>query len=80
MSVIFEAMGLYEIVVSGIDPSSLASVEELITFQLTQLQGLLVIIQIVSNEMFGEMAKLKTPNHLWIYLRTSYRHDSTLSY
>jgi hypothetical protein len=36
MSVIFEAIGLYEIVVSGIDPSPLASAEELITFQLAQ--------------------------------------------
>jgi hypothetical protein len=44
MSVIFEAMGLYEIVVSGIDPSPLAFAEELITFQLAQRQGLLVII------------------------------------
>jgi hypothetical protein len=36
MSVIFEAMGLYESVVSGIDPSPLVSAEELITFQLAQ--------------------------------------------
>jgi hypothetical protein len=36
MSVIFEAMDLYEIVVSGIDPSPLASAEELITIQLAQ--------------------------------------------
>jgi hypothetical protein len=80
MSVIFEAMGLYEIIVSGIDPSSLASAEDLITFQLAQRQGLLVIIQVVSNEIFGEIAKLKTLHDMWIYLRTSYRHDSTLSY
>jgi hypothetical protein len=80
MSVIFEAMGLYEIFVSGIDPSPLASVEELITFQLARRQGLLVIIQVVSNEIFREIAKLKTPHDMWIYLRTSYRHDSTLSY
>jgi hypothetical protein len=43
-AVLFDAMGLYEIVVSGIDPSPLASVEELITFQLVHRQGLLVII------------------------------------
>jgi hypothetical protein len=73
-------MGLYEIVVSGIDPSLLASAEELITFQLAQRQGLLVIIQVVSNEIFGEIAKLKTPHDMWIYLRTSYRRESTLSY
>jgi hypothetical protein len=36
MSDIFEAMGLYEIVVSGIDPSLLASAKELITFQIGQ--------------------------------------------
>jgi hypothetical protein len=36
MSVIFEAMGLYEIIVSGIDPSPRTSAEELITFQLAQ--------------------------------------------
>jgi hypothetical protein len=36
MWVIFEAMGLYAIVVSGIDPSPLPSGEELITFQLAQ--------------------------------------------
>jgi hypothetical protein len=72
MSVIFEAVGLYEILVSGIDPSPLASVEELITFKLPQRQGLLVIIQVVSNKIFGKMAKLKTPDDMWIYLRTSY--------
>jgi hypothetical protein len=54
MLVIFEVLGLYEIIVSGIDPSPLASAEELITFQLAQRQGLLVIIQVVSNEIFGE--------------------------
>jgi hypothetical protein len=32
MLVIFQAMSLYEIVVSGIDPSPCASAEELITF------------------------------------------------
>jgi hypothetical protein len=32
MSGIFKAMGLYEIVVSGIDPSPLAAAEELIIF------------------------------------------------
>jgi hypothetical protein len=72
MSVIFEARGLYEIVVSGIEPSPLASAEELITFQLAQRQGLLVIIQVVSNEIFGEIAKLKTLHDMWIYLRPSY--------
>jgi hypothetical protein len=34
MFIVFEAMGLYEIVVTGIDPSPLASVNILITFQL----------------------------------------------
>jgi hypothetical protein len=76
MSVIFEAMGLYEIGISVIDPSPLASAEDLITFQLTQRQGLLGIIQVVSKEIFGEIAKLKTPHDMWIYLRTSYRPDS----
>jgi hypothetical protein len=32
MSIIFEVMGLYKIVVMGIDPSPLAFTEELITF------------------------------------------------
>jgi hypothetical protein len=80
MSVIFEVMGLYEIVVLGIDPSPLASAEELITFQLVERQGLLVIIQVVSKKIFGEIAKLKTPHDMWIYLRTSYQSDFTLSY
>jgi hypothetical protein len=57
-------MGLYEIVVSGIDPSPLVSMEQLITFQVTRQQGLLVIIQVVSNEIFGEIAKLKTPQDM----------------
>jgi hypothetical protein len=34
----------------------------------------------VSNEIFGEIAKLKIPHDMWIYLRTSYRRDSTHSY
>jgi hypothetical protein len=80
MSFMFEAIELYEIVVSGIDTSPLASAEELITVQLAKRQGLLVIIQVVSNEIFGEIAKLKTPHDMWIYLWTSYRSDSILSY
>jgi hypothetical protein len=80
ISVIVEAMGLYEIVVSSIDPSPLVSVEALITVQLAQQQGLLVIIQVVSNEIFGEIAKLKTPHDMWIYLWTSSRPNSSLSY
>jgi hypothetical protein len=36
MIIIFEAMGLIEIVVSGIDPSPLASAKELIIIQLAQ--------------------------------------------
>jgi hypothetical protein len=62
ISVIMVAMSLYEIVVSGIDLSPLASGEELITFQLAQRQGLLEIIQVMSNENFGKIAKLKTPH------------------
>jgi hypothetical protein len=77
---IFDAMGLYEIGVSGIDPSPLASVEELITFQLEERQEHLVIIQVVSNEIFSKIAKLKTPHDIWIYIRTSYRRESTLFY
>jgi hypothetical protein len=42
--VIFEGMDLNEIILLAIDPSLLASAEELITFQLTQGQGLLLII------------------------------------
>jgi hypothetical protein len=44
MSVILEAMGLYEIIISGIDPFPLASPEELITFQLALRQEPIVII------------------------------------
>jgi hypothetical protein len=80
MSVMFKTIGVYEIGQSGIDRSPLASAEDLITFQLPQLQGLLVIIQVVSNEIFSEIAKLKTPHDIWIYLQTPYRRDSTLSY
>jgi hypothetical protein len=64
MSVIFEAMGLYDILVMGIDLSLLVSTEELITFQLIQQQALLVIIPVVSNNIFGKIAKLKTPNDM----------------
>jgi hypothetical protein len=80
ISLIFEAMGHYEIFVSGIDPSPLACAEELITFQIAQRQRLLLMIQVVSNEIFGKITKLKTLHHMWIYLRMSYRRDSTLSY
>jgi hypothetical protein len=54
-------IGLSEIIMSAIDLSPLASAEELITFQITHGQGLLVIIQVMSEEIFGEIVKLKTP-------------------
>jgi hypothetical protein len=72
LSLILEAMSLYKIIVSGIDVLPHASAEELITFKLKQQQGLLVIIEVVSNEIFGKIAKLQTPHGMWIYLRISY--------
>jgi hypothetical protein len=57
-------MGLYNIVLLGIDPSLFASAEELITSQLSQRQGLLVIIMVVSNKLFPEIAKLKNPHDM----------------
>jgi hypothetical protein len=73
ISVIFKVMGLYKIVVLGIDLFPLASLTELITFQLAQRQGLLVIIQVVSNDIFDKIAKHQTPYAMWIYLLMSYR-------
>jgi hypothetical protein len=78
--VIFIARSLYKIVVPDINPSPLASAEELITFQLAYRQGLLAIIQVVSNEIFGEIPKLKTLHDMWIYFQKSYQPDSTHPY
>jgi hypothetical protein len=64
ISVIFELMGFYAIVVSGIDPSSLASAEKVTIFQLEQRQGFLDIIQVVSNNKFGKIPKFKTPQEI----------------
>jgi hypothetical protein len=80
MSGIFEAMGLCKSGVTSIDPSRLVFTEELNTFQLAQRQGFLVIIQLVANEMFGEIGKLKTRHDLWIYVRKCYRCDLSISY
>jgi hypothetical protein len=64
--VIFEAIDLYENVLSSINPSRLVSAKMLITFQRAQQQGLEVIIQILSNKIFGKIAKLETPHDMWI--------------
>jgi hypothetical protein len=60
--------GLEKIIVTGIDLSPHMSAEEWFTFYLAPQQGLLVIIQIVSNKIFGKIAKLETPHDMWIYL------------
>jgi hypothetical protein len=59
MSLILEVIGLYDIVVMGIDLSVLKSALELIIFQAAEQYGLLFIIQIVSIQIFGEIAILK---------------------
>jgi hypothetical protein len=79
MSVIFEAMSLDNLIITCIDPSPHVSTEEWMTFEVAQQQRRLVIIQVVSNKIFGQIANLKTAHDMWIYLRMSYRHDSTLS-
>jgi hypothetical protein len=58
MSLIIEVMALYEIVVSGIDPSPLESAEDLITFNLVQGQGLLGIIQVCKMKSSAKSPKL----------------------
>jgi hypothetical protein len=80
MLVIFEAIGLYEILVLGINSSLLASADKSITFQLAQQQRLRIIIQVLSNEIFGQIAKLTTPNDMRIYLRMSHKCNSTHFY
>jgi hypothetical protein len=59
MTVIFKTMGLHKILGTGIKLSPFVSAEELISFQQAQRQGLLVPIQVVSKETFGEIAKSK---------------------
>jgi hypothetical protein len=58
--VIFEVMCLYQIMGLGKDPSPLAAAEQLITFQVAQRHGLLVIIQVVSTDIFSEINNLKS--------------------
>jgi hypothetical protein len=72
MSLIVEVLSSQEIVVTAINPSPLAFVEQWITFQLAQSQGLLVKNQVVFNKILGEIAKLKTPHNMRIYLHMSY--------
>jgi hypothetical protein len=70
MSVINELMGHDEIVVWGVDPSPLASREKWITVQLAQYQELLIIIQVMSNEVFTEIANIR----LYIICRSTSGH------
>jgi hypothetical protein len=53
-----------EMVISSIDPSPLASEEELMTFQVGPQDRLEIIILVVCNEFFSKMAKLKTPRDM----------------
>jgi hypothetical protein len=80
MLAIFEAMGLYNNILSNIRLSALPSEQEWITFQHAQLQGRVVIISVMSKEKFAKLANLKIPHKLWSYLWTSYRHDLIHSY
>jgi hypothetical protein len=64
MSAFFEAMGGYEIVVMAIDETQLMATKELLTSQLAQQQGLLIVIYAVSYTIFSKITKLKTPHDI----------------
>jgi hypothetical protein len=60
MSIIYEVRSGYKVVVSEIDPSLLLAENELIPLQRAQRHAYLVIIQVVSTDIFGGFTKLKT--------------------
>jgi hypothetical protein len=64
MSVIFEAIGGNQIVVSGIDTSLFASAEEWIKCKHVYWYELQDIIQVVSNRIVSKIAKLKATHEM----------------
>jgi hypothetical protein len=79
LSGIFELRGLHEIIVLGIDQLTLGSPERLITFQVTQRQGLLVTIQVMSKKILSKIPNCKILHNNQIYLQTASRCNSTYS-
>jgi len=80
MAMVFDAMGVYDIVVEGLVPDSCTSSSEHARYQALSKHALLILIQVISKSILKKVSKYRSPHGIWKYLKETYYRDTAFSF
>ena len=80
MSMVFDAMSVYDIVVNGEEPPPNASPSELEGYNALMKHAQLVFIQVISKPILKKVSKFRSPHLIWKYLKETYYRDTAFSF
>jgi len=76
MSMAFRPMGVYDIIINGVQPALNATDEELEAHKVLANHAILVLIQVISKHILKKISKLTISHEIWKALRETYYHDN----
>jgi len=80
MSMAFTPIGVYDIVINGVQPALNATEKELEAHEVLSNHAMLVLIQVISKPILKKISKLSTPHEIWKALRETYYRDNAFSF
>jgi len=82
MTMVFDAMGVYDIVIEGSEPDTCASSSspEHARYQALSKHALLILIQVISKSILKKVSKYRSPHGIWKYLKETYYRDTAFSF
>ena len=79
MELIFDEMGIKEIVIDGQQCPETATAEEKAIYNKMRQSALLILVQVLSISIFRTVAKKREPHAIWQHLRQQYYRDTAFS-
>jgi len=80
MSMAFRPMGVYNIIINGVQPVLNATDKELEAHEALANHAMLVLIQVISKPILKKISKLTTLHEIWKALRETYYCDNLFSF
>ena len=78
MSIIFNVLGLHDIVVNGAKPKG-ANIN-MDTFNEIVSAAIVLLIQVIAKPILTIIGRISDPHEIWNHLRTQYYSDTTFSF
>ena len=80
MSMIFNAVGLYDVVVNSAKPALERADDDMETFNEIISAAIVLLIQVIAKPILTIIGRILDPHEIWNHLRTQYYPDTAFSF